>query len=326
MKQIIVLIIIFMIGIASGYGLSIEDTLINALNELRLPGQDPLIISFDTFTYADKKISSDFSRYLESQLAAAFQKTPQFELFARNELEKILEAQELNLSDLTGDKDIPKIGTLANVRGLLSGRFYDAETNIQVFLDLANIETGTYYGNTTFYLSKKEVPKSVSLLPNNYNNALNVLEQLKNINESEATQLKIMAWCKRGNGGTYVKGEDLVVHFYSNMDCYIKIYHINVNNDLKLIFPNQFHTNNKIKKETVYSIPDDSYGFSFELTEPFGTEFIKVMASTEQFRDIEESFTSLGSSSTNVLSRGLTLKQKKGKLAETMFSYTILEE
>jgi hypothetical protein len=312
--------------IVSVYGLSIEASLVSALNELRPPGQKPLVISFDTFTYADKMIGSDFSRYLESQLAAAFQKTPQFKLFARHELEKILEAQELNISDLTSDKDIPKIGVLENVQGLLSGRFYDAEKNIQVFLDLTDIETGTYYGNTILYLSKKDIPKSISLLPDNYNNALNVLEQLKNINESGDTQLKIMAWCKRGDGGTYVKGEDLVVHFYSNMDCYIKIYHINVDGDLKLIFPNQFHINNEIKKETVYSIPDESYGFSFELTEPFGTEFIKVMASTEQFKDIEESFTSLGSSSSNMLSRGLTLKQKKGKLSEIIFSYTILED
>ncbi|MBN1699264.1 MAG: DUF4384 domain-containing protein [Spirochaetales bacterium] len=316
----------FMSLVSSVYGIDVEVTLIETLDTLYAPGKERLVICFDTFTYGDKKIGSDFSRYLENRLASAIQKTSQLTLFARNDIEKILETQELNLSDLTDEKNMPKIGALENVRGLLSGRFYDAGEHVELFLDLVDIETGTYFGNTSCHLEKKEIPKSVSLLPDNYDLAIDMIEQLDNIGESGDNKLRVKAWSRRGDGGTFSVGEDLIVHFYANADCYIKIYHINVEGDVKLIFPNEFHSDNRISKDTVYSIPDDSYGFSFELTQPIGTEFIKVVASTEQFGDIEESFRSLGLGSSNIVSRGLTVKQKKGRMAETLFSYTILEE
>ena len=94
---------------------------------------------------------------------------------------------------------------------------------------------------------------------------------------------------------------------------------------MSLIFPNTFHKNNKIEKDKIYTIPDDSYGFTFVLGEPFGTEFIKIIASTTQFKDIETAFESLGEGSSDMIDKGLTIEQREGKLAEVLFSYTILE-
>jgi len=61
------------------------------------------------------------------------------------------------------------------------------------------------------------------------------------------------------------------------------------------------------------------------LDEPYGTEFIKVMASTSQFADIEESFKDLGQASKERLTRGLTVEQRQGDLAEKLIRYTIVE-
>jgi hypothetical protein len=304
----------------------IDSLLSPSLSKLYADKTKPLVVCFGSFTYADKGLSSEFSRYLESAVALALQKNRQFELFARDKLEGILETQQLNLSDIFSEKDPVRIGNLKSIKAMLAGRFFDAGKDLEVFLEMIAVETGTVSGSAKVVIPKTLIPRNVSLLPDNYNDAVAVLNELKKIDPNENRNLMVKAWTKRGNGGTYIDGEELVIHFYANSDCYIKIYHIDVNGDMKLIFPNQYHDNNEIKKNVIYSIPDESYGFAFKLGKPFGTEFIKIIASTKQFKDIEESFSSLGKSSKDLITRGLSVQQREAKITEVMLSYTILEK
>jgi len=131
-------------------------------------------------------------------------------------------------------------------------------------------------------------------------------------------------WTKKGNGGIYADGEELIINFYSNKDCFIKIYHIDINKKMSLIFPNQYHKTNFIKKGEIYKIPDATYPFSFVLGKPYGTEFIKVIASTVQFKEIEEPFKDMGTGTEGFVERGLSVERKKDMITESMISYTIL--
>ncbi|HDZ62252.1 MAG TPA: hypothetical protein ENH40_03805 [Nitrospirae bacterium] len=107
-----------------------------------------MVVSFGNFTYADKKIGSSFSKYLETQLCLALGKSDRFKLFAKDQLEDILEAIELSLSDLIDSAQSPKLGKLKAIQGLISGRFFDTDDTVQVFLELLNVETGTILSNT----------------------------------------------------------------------------------------------------------------------------------------------------------------------------------
>ena len=327
MKKASAFVIFFIIiGISAAFGTDIETLLKSSLTALYTDQSRPMVICFGNFTYADKGMGSEFSRYLENHISLALKKCPQFELFAKDKLEDILETQELTLSDLFSEENAIQMGNLKSIRAILSGRFFDAEKNIEVFFELTSIETGTVTGSTNAIIPKSAIPKNISLLPNNYNDALVVLKELEDIQEKEDENLSIKTWIKRGNGGTYVNGEELVIHFYANQDCYLKLYHIDVNGNMKLIFPNQYHRNNMIKKDTIYTIPDESYGFAFKLGEPFGTEFIKVVASTKQFKEIEQSFKDLGKGSEELIERGISVIQREAKLKEAMLSYTIIEK
>ena len=114
-------------------------------------------------------------------------------------------------------------------------------------------------------------------------------------------------------------------HFYANRDCFIKIYHIDVNQEMSLIFPNQVYSNNRIDAKRVYKIPDRTYPFTFELSAPYGVEFIKVIASVLQFKDIEASFEELGTVQKGFVTRGLNVKVKKEQIAEVLINYTIIK-
>ena len=289
--------------------------------DVALPGT-----GFNTFTYTDQGLASAFSRYLESSLSLALQQCPQYELFARDKVEQILETQQLALSDLVSQKDTVRIGHLRSIQAMLSGRFFDAGVNVEVFLDLTAVETGTVGGAAKVVIPKTLIPSNIALLPDNYTNAVRVLGELGSIQPEKDDEFEIKAWTPRGDGGAYVDGEKLAIHFYANANCYLKIYHIDVNGNMALIFPNQYQPDNLIKKGTVYTVPDTSSGFVFKLGKPYGVEFIKVVASTEQFKTIEKSLNNLGPSSKALITRGLSVEQRQAQMAEVMLNYTILEQ
>jgi hypothetical protein len=324
-KSIITLFLLI-VCVCTCFAADLEALLKASLNTLYADKAKPMVICFGNFTYSDKNLGSEFSRYLENHLLLALKMCPQFELFAKDKLEEIMETQELALSDLFSQENTIQMGNLKSVRAILSGRFFDAEKNIEVFFELTSIETGTVKGSASTIIPKSAVPKNISLAPGNYNEAVAVVNELGDIQKEEDENLSIKAWTKRGDGGTYVDGEELVIHFYANQDCYLKMYHIDVNGSMKLIFPNQYHKNNVIKKDTVYTIPDESYGFAFKLGPPLGTEFIKIVASTKQFKEVEDSFKDLGRGSEELIERGLSVMQRKAKLKEAMLSYTIIEK
>jgi hypothetical protein len=49
-------------------------------------------------------------------------------------------------------------------------------------------------------------------------------------------------------------------------------------------------------------------------------------AFTKQFKDSEESFSSLGKSSKDLITRGFSVQQREARISEAMLSYTILEK
>jgi hypothetical protein len=303
----------------------IRDTLSEGINPIVQSVPEKIVVSFGNFTYADKGIGSRFSMYLEEQLALVLAEEDNFEVFEREKLEEILEAMELSLSDLVDPESAVQAGKLKGVQAIFSGNFFESGDRILVYLDLTSVETGTTIAKSEISISRAAIPPAITVVPDNYNDALFVLEELSEVVNADNKDFVVKAWTKRGNGGTYYSGEKLVIHFYASRDCFIKIYHIDVDRKILLIFPNSHYSNNFVKGQKLYTIPDSHYGFTFTLEPPFGTEFVKVVASTVQFEDIEVAFEELGSTSRELVQRGLGVKKTKQQVTESMINYTILE-
>jgi hypothetical protein len=220
---------------------------------------------------------------------------------------------------------VVEAGGLKGIQALLGGRYFDDGALVRVYLTLTDVQSGLVAANTQVVLPKVELPDSVSVLPENYNDALLVIEELSQVQASDPADFQVKLWTVRGDGATYRDGEQLVIHLFSNRDCYVKIYQIDVEKQMQLIFPNRFFPDNFIRKGRVYKIPDTRYPFRFVLGEPFGTEFVKLIASTLQFEDIEEDFQGLGSPSKDVITRGLSIQQREEQIVEAMISYTIVQ-
>ncbi len=258
----------------------------------------------------------------KEKLIIAILQSEIFELSDLDNIESIKEQWVFQQGNVPEDQAV-RMGELDAVQALLVGKYYDTGSTVTVFLRLVDVESSDIPAAEEIVVPKSDI--SVSIIPNNYSNALQIIYELSDISGTSGDAPIVKAWIERGNGATYRDGENLVINFYSVTGCYIKVYHIDVNGQTKLIFPNEYYSNNYIVAYILYTIPDGRYPFKFELEAPYGTEFIKVMASPVQFADIEESFTNLGSASKNLLSKGLTVQQVEGQLTEILLNYTIIE-
>ena len=285
----------------------------------------PMVVSFGNFSYGDKEIGCAFSRYLEEKLGKLLLESELFELFDKRELEAILEEIEFSLSDLVDPSTSIEVGRLKGIQALVSGRFFEEATDLRIFLELTDIETGVLLSKEELLVPRGLIPPSVSIRPDNYNDALYLLEELAEVHGANSQDFVVKIWITRGNGATYRKGEKLVINFFANKDCYIRVFQIDVNKRTQLIFPNPFFSDNFIRGEKIYKIPDSHYPFEFVLSEPLGTEFVKVIASTVQFKNEEEAFEDIGEASGSIITRGLNIAQKEEQITEAMITYTIVE-
>jgi hypothetical protein len=102
----------------------------------------------------------------------------------------------------------------------------------------------------------------------------------------------IAAWPNSASH-TYYDGEELSVTVWTDRDCYFKVYHIDVNNEVQLIYPSSVDResrpngwNNFLRANTQINVPNPSKAH-FILHDPYGQETILVVASLRQFDDIE---------------------------------------
>jgi hypothetical protein len=82
------------------------------------------------------------------------------------------------------------------------------------------------------------------------------------------------------NQKEYRLGDKIRFYFRSERDCYLNLVDVTSTGEIRLIFPNRFHSNSFIKGGRTYRIPGDDYGFSFEVEPPVGRERVFAIAST----------------------------------------------
>lgn len=316
---------IFCLQVSVSAANTIDSMLEKVLADFFAGVSEKTTVKLGNFTYADTGMGSGFSAYIADKLKIAIERSAGFSLFEEEQLEAMIETMKLNMSGLFDEETAVEIGKIQGARAILSGRFYETKLGIDLFIGLVDIESGALAESAEISLPKADIPFSVSVLPDNYNNALKVLEELKSLQETQPSDFRVKVWIERGEGGIYRDGEELEILFFSNQDCFIKLYHIDVNGKMSLIFPNQFYPDNHIKAETLYTIPDKNYPFAFVLGEPYGVEFVKVIASKVQFDDIEGAFEELGRASRAILTRGLKVSARDNAVSEFLVRYTIIE-
>jgi hypothetical protein len=295
-------------------------TISQGVHELAGQLHSAVTLSFGSITYEDTGLSSAFSLYLEDQILLALRSergiTVTAKLFARVVKDKGAGKESADSERDTRASEVVLTGTF----------FRGSAGKVPVFLRLTDWSTDEIIASGSFVLDQSSLPASLWTLPENYSTAISTKEEIAALQPSPDTTFRVRLWTDRGEGATFLDGEDLVVNFSATHDCYLKMYHVDVNGHVALVLPNQYWQNNFFRAGQVYQIPPRNAPYRFQLHTPFGVEFIKVIASTVQFDELEQSFTDLGPVTRGLLTRGLSVTASgPTEKAEALVSYTILE-
>jgi len=142
--------------------------------------------------------------------------------------------------------------------------------------------------------------------------------------------LRVAVSTDRGKGAVYREGEKMRIFVSVSRNAYLKVYHVDSGGKVQLIWPNRFGSGDGFARAgAAIQIPANGAPFSFVMTPPFGTEFIKVVAATKPFADIEGDFFDLGAAGQEaraIISRGLSVSpegERDAYQAEATASYVI---
>jgi hypothetical protein len=145
------------------------------------------------------------------------------------------------------------------------------------------------------------------------------------------SELSVQVWPNK-ESRVYYDGDIMTISLYASQDCWFKVYHIDVNNQMRMIYPNQSDRNNALKANTERVIPDNT---AFKLNAPYGEETILAVFSLLPFENLERDMLYPVQLSPEMINRaagrrGLTVETQAAnipgpaeKTAAARFSYTI---
>jgi len=293
---------------------NVQNEITKALDHISKQYYNPLVLTLGSFHYDYTESQSLFSRYLESLFEQTIGNMENISLFHRGAVRNM----DPEFREVYGD-----IFELGSTNSILFGRFFEGNFSVRVELNVVSLENGSQIGSAQFHVPKNTIPSHLSISPVEMQEVEKKKDDFRISPDSSTTPISLEITTDRGLNPAYFDGEELQIRFFSNQDVYIKIFHISVHNEVTKIFPNPFHQHAKIPGNTLLQIPGSDYPFKFRLHEPFGREYIKVLASTEPFPENELALESLGNNPAEVFFNALGPEQINGNLAEKLIYYTI---
>ncbi len=311
----------------------VEEAIHDLSKQLKQKGIEKLKICMGQYTYQDSNMSAAFSTFISSELSKVVIICPAFEEISRKELNQILEEQKLSLTGLIDPTEVTEVGKIKGVDAILTGNYWEQDTEVRVNLFLIKVVTAEKIAGTSFVLAENTLPQGLGLKPKNYDDCLSNI-QTWNEEKGSAKDLKIKVWVDKGKSGIYKEEENVKVIFKANRNCYVRLYHVNAEMEIQMLFPNLYDKNDYIKANQVYSIPDAASAFEFKISPPFGAEIIKAVASLQPFpteeipSDNKMVFRSLGRATQNnirgIMTRSISIIPVDAR-TEDMCIFTTVE-
>lgn len=274
----------------------------------------------DNFTWADSGIGTAFSDYLRSAMEDALMRVDEFDLVIRPEDAVFFEENARDLLD--GERGAESSLPMSAYR--IFGTYEVSGGRVLLDVKIFSEVFSRMMADIPLNMKLEEIPRGLELYPPNRDVVADVSSELSDLYSGD-DDFQVFVSTNRGEGGVFTEGEYLKLYLLSSRDCYLKIYHIDVHGKTTLIFPNRYEKNNFLPGREVLEFPGSRSPFQFRIVPPYGTEMIKVVASTRQFSSLEEDFADLG-----YATRGIFIEKADEEstevMAEGLVHFTILKK
>jgi hypothetical protein len=220
-------------------------------------------------------------------------------------------------------------------KAVIKGEFMQEGDMVQVTLQLVTDPGGMVLDARSFTIPMEELKRlNISILPDNVTTPEAIKEKEEVVVAPEppaptppvSADFTIKAW-PNAETATYIEGEQMTVYLLASKDCYVKVYHVDAEGAMKLLFPNRYNKDNFLKANTEYVVPKKPVSIVVE--KPLGMESIWVQASGKPFENLEKEYVEVRNASVETVQtmRGVRLDMDSAEtgIAETSFTITTLE-
>jgi hypothetical protein len=219
-------------------------------------------------------MSSAFTAYFKEKMEIELGKVSGIKVIGSRTVSQYLKSHGIEF-----DGTAQGLAQISGADATIVGSYWELDDRIELKTQIVGRVTGETLGSSHITFPSALIPKSISLRPDNFSQIQSDLALLKD--NPSGSELKVVIWTDRGDGGVYKEKEKLLVYVKSNKDCYVKVVYHDASGKNIQVFPNTYSEKTvKITANTVYTIGGEDSPFTFEVSEPFGTELIKAFAST----------------------------------------------
>ncbi len=253
--------------------------------------------AFGSFTFEYTDLPTPFARYIEEKLVGAAANSKRVQILNRNAAAAMDPAFRKEY-----DAFFKETGTAA----LLHGKYFVDGANVRIHLELTDLSSATLIGSADWLMPLAAIPAYASVKP--ADDARVRAFELARLGVENTNGLKVSVSTERGTGAAYRNGEQLVVLIATNKDAYVRLYHVDSAGTIKMIWPNSSSGGNGfIRTGSTVRIPGPDDKFFFNMEPPYGTDFLKAVASTIPFSVAQSDFTDLGKNAKTAMTRGLSV-------------------
>ncbi|MDH5654889.1 MAG: DUF4384 domain-containing protein [Spirochaetia bacterium] len=207
---------------------------------------------------------------------------PNILLIEREQLDKLFQEITLSQSGMIDESETVKIGKGYGAEVLVIGRVFSKSLNIKIL----HVETQKII--RYFSVNKKDLSAAANKITHSIEIYI-ARENLKRL-RNESKYINLEFWIDKKENKIFKNkkrktvriGDPITFHFKSNQEGYITIVDIQPGGEIVILYPNDFISENKIKKNKIYSIPDKEHDFSIYAAEPSGIDTIVVFFSKKK--------------------------------------------
>jgi Domain of unknown function (DUF4384) len=287
---------------------SLEDHLESLVGELsiQLNTTAGIKLAVNDLTYRDTRRGSPAGRYLSDILRTVLSTHPVYSVIGYKDTKSIVGT--VNSRGLkVKSRSVDEISLQLGCDLYLKGQYWDVKNqSIQVHA-LLYTPQNQVKASAMIEIPKNLFPDSIEFLPH-----IIGFDPLKNHSQTSviasapdaSKPLRISLKTSRGEEGIYYGGEKFSIFFSFSHPWYARIYYQQSDGSILEIFPDVSGGEGRLEPDRIYSIPDLSKGYEFEVTEPFGFEEVFAVVSKtpmpfpgeigeSEFREYKKSFDDL---------------------------------
>lgn len=301
----------------------------------------PIRLGVGNFVYSDTPMMSPLSAVIREELEVALPQTGKVRVITRSNLQDLQMEADFQASDLVEPgTEVPKVG-IEGVEGIVRGKFVTDGKTVTLYTEIAWLADGSITKSKVSWPIKavagqvwpdKSAKAAAELIePQNAEDSMEGIEEvtdakLLNIKQDFDIELRTT------DGERYYKeGDTISFRVRSPEACHIAVICHQSDGTSVVLFPNKWHKDTLIPANKWVEVPGAlKSGFEIEISEPFGSDVVQVIACTDS-NSLHKEIKGMASAATEdepygVMTRGMVVKKVKKASAASVSKKTLWSE